>query len=252
MKTLKQLFGEIDNIDLLSEAMTSPAPMRWKHGTTVIQAYFKAGGENYEIAFFPSNDGTKLEVEFVGMNSDGDITYDATGKGNALTVFSTVLEAIRIQVDDFQPTFVTFAAHGDVISRKKLYERMVKRFVKDNPGASYKLMHDRFKVRLKPKEVKKAASVDTLDTIPVSLSAEVAGVTPGKTYNNGKFSWIELPYSALTNTDVRILTGNGIDLHRVEYSVWLDLGRSVESVAPLFREFGLEHLLSDVQEIGIG
>jgi len=99
-------------------------------------------GQKYEMVMMSGfNDAHKWDVTFtmsqykerVGRELD---TYEVTGTGNELAVFSTV---IKILIDELikkrKPEMVTFTAEKseyDVnTGRVKLYKRLVKRYVPD-------------------------------------------------------------------------------------------------------------------------
>lgn len=77
-------------------------------------------------------DGRAITISFVAMpNGIVDISFnragsmDITGKGDAVQIFATVLDAINRYVKAEQPGWISFSANEP--SRAKLYQHMIRR-----------------------------------------------------------------------------------------------------------------------------
>ena len=94
----------------------------------------KHGGDYYATA--EDNQGRTIDISFVNMGSDqvGDIldiefsrggSHSITGKGDAVAVFATVLNAVRTVINKTRPMYIKFLSSEP--SRTKLYDALVKR-----------------------------------------------------------------------------------------------------------------------------
>ncbi len=131
----------------LDESLKRTVPIRWKRQPNRDIGEFKVGSERYEIHVARINDSS-LNVSFTGADANGQQGHAATGKGNELTVLATVIQGIREAIKEHDPAKISFVANADVASRKKLYDRMVKKFAKDEnysyiiSGDNYTLVRD--------------------------------------------------------------------------------------------------------------
>jgi len=125
----------------LNESLDKPA--NWKRVRelkTRITWGWKIGKQNYEmIANTTKLSPDSWDITFT-LEDPEDInafTYKATGTGNELGVFATVIDIIlKDLIPNEDPKSITFTAEKEEDDRKtgrsKLYKRLVKRFVPKN------------------------------------------------------------------------------------------------------------------------
>ena len=83
------------------------------------RAYDRQG--NYiDINFVPVKPGI-VDIEFSKLDS-----YEATGEGDEVAVFATVMKAIRKYLQGYQPKIIIFSGKGG--SRASLYQKMIQRY----------------------------------------------------------------------------------------------------------------------------
>lgn len=99
----------------------------------------KISNESY-VTIVNLPDKTRLIIRFKDIGDKWDVTFsrdgahDATGEGDQMRIFATVIAAIKEFINIEEPKIVEFEAckqNGDqyqTSSREKLYSRMVKRF----------------------------------------------------------------------------------------------------------------------------
>ncbi|CAM0005318.1 hypothetical protein VPHD483_0240 [Vibrio phage D483] len=139
------------------ESLNRTVPIRWNHSPSRDQGVFRVGSEEYHIQISKLNNESTLNVSFTGANADGEQSHSASGKGNELTVLATVIQGIRESIELYDPAKISFVANADVSSRKKLYDRMVKKFAKEEnykyiiSGDNYTLVRDSKKHMSLPK-----------------------------------------------------------------------------------------------------
>jgi hypothetical protein len=77
-------------------------------------------GQYIDINFVPVR-ANVTDIEFSKMDS-----YETTGQGDEVAVFSTVMKAIRKYLEGYQPKIVVFSGKGE--GRGKLYQKLIQRF----------------------------------------------------------------------------------------------------------------------------
>ncbi|CAL9999104.1 hypothetical protein VPHD479_0392 [Vibrio phage D479] len=127
--------------------LAKAAPIQWKNDN---DANFRVGSTQYVIEF--AGFGGYTEVAYGSVNERGRMNVSAnnvTGSpSETLKVITSVLKAVKEYIDRKSPTKIFFTAyeHDDKRdSRKKLYDRLVKRFAED---AGYTFTIDRNKYTL--------------------------------------------------------------------------------------------------------
>lgn len=116
----------------LDESLKRTVPIRWQESTTRDIGRFTVAGNFYEIIITKlTKVASHLSVAFTGEDENGEQGFHANGKGNELVVLATVISGIKVAVDKYDPVSLSFVAGNDVASRKKLYDRMVKKFAKE-------------------------------------------------------------------------------------------------------------------------
>ncbi|AJT61117.1 hypothetical protein [Vibrio phage XZ1] len=127
----------------LTEAFDRPSKIHWVEKR--IHSWggtFTVNGDEYAIAIQYQEQNDAWELVFLGMNSSGDYTYSATGRGNMYGVFATVMSGMREFIDEREPETIYFSAERDIKndsdSRIKLYNRLVKRYADTLPNYTYK------------------------------------------------------------------------------------------------------------------
>lgn len=96
---------------------------------------------DYTISFHALQNGltnNKWEVHFTAVDAKGKASWDPTGAGDEVAVFSFVINAMRKFVDKFKPSRVQFSSEQKAESRTKLYQRLVKRFGDDYIAREFK------------------------------------------------------------------------------------------------------------------
>lgn len=122
-------------LENLYESLNRPEHIDWSITSARDIGTFKVNDETYEIIINKIQDGD-ISISFVGHDDSGKVTFNATGKGNELTVFATVVQGMKDAVKRYNPYKISFVASDDVASRKRLYDRMVKKFA-DSEKYSY-------------------------------------------------------------------------------------------------------------------
>ena len=127
-----------------------------KSTSNQIKAKFEIDDNYYEVDIHNFSDGSASTVEFtIGAFNDAgqwlSHNVDATGTGNELKVFATVIDIIKKTADEYNIDKLTFSSDDEpgTNSRTKLYKRMVSVLAKewdveiadddDGKGAGYLL-----------------------------------------------------------------------------------------------------------------
>lgn len=119
--------------------------------------FFTTNNSRVLVSFDESSTEVKaFDVDF-RRGAPGATTYEITGEGDAIRIFSTVIEIIRDFVKRENPNIVTFNAKEP--SRKKLYARLATKIC---PLIGFKNMTDEL---ADMPEVGKVAKFSTLDKI---------------------------------------------------------------------------------------
>lgn len=105
-------------------------PLEWERSSGYNVGGVKTKDELFATAY--DKDGRTITISFVPMpNGIVDISFnrggsmDITGKGAAVQIFATVLDAINRYVNAERPGWISFSASEP--SRAKLYQHMVQR-----------------------------------------------------------------------------------------------------------------------------
>lgn len=114
---------------ILNELFDSAVPFQL---TTDGTGYFRIDGRTYEVSFDPLiNERGAVEVSFSmrqGVTASGmpGYVHSATGTGDELQVFSTVINVIREYMRRSPTRKIVFAAKTSEPSRVRLYDRMAR------------------------------------------------------------------------------------------------------------------------------
>ena len=157
----------------INEAFDKPAP--WiKKGLGAnkreITYSFNVKGKSFGVSFGETSDNA-FHVVFWEENKTGNWDFDVTNKGDALTVFATVLDIIRAFVkeyDNYVAALIFDAEKPDIsgeadeggsikksLSRAKLYDRMVKKFLPAGWKVTIKPSRDDTSYRMLKKDTSK-------------------------------------------------------------------------------------------------
>ena len=79
-------------------------------------------------------DMTDSGIGFDFKNDSENGTEEITGTGDAVEIFSTVINILRKEINKRKPNLIGFGAHEK--SRQKLYDRIIKRMSKEFPEYS--------------------------------------------------------------------------------------------------------------------
>lgn len=109
------------------------APIKWNKTSTHWTGEFQVGSLRYRVEL--ANVMSRCEVAYGVIGDNNRTSFSSTGvnasSGDALKVITTVLRAVQDYVEERSPVKIFFTAyeHDDAAkSRKKLYDRLVKRF----------------------------------------------------------------------------------------------------------------------------
>ena len=126
---LKQGVTENEKLTELFDQGTA-LPLEWERFSGYNVGGVKAKDELFATAY--DKDGRTITISFVPMpNGIVDISFnrggsmDITGKGAAVQIFATVVNAINNYIKAEKPLWISFSANEP--SRAKLYQHMVKR-----------------------------------------------------------------------------------------------------------------------------
>jgi len=79
----------------------------------------------FNASMFEDNNGTEIwEIEFT-ERVRGVMTYDKTGSGNEMQVFSFVIASIKELISRYKPAQIEFSSHKEDGNRSNLYRRMI-------------------------------------------------------------------------------------------------------------------------------
>ncbi|CAL9999014.1 hypothetical protein VPHD479_0391 [Vibrio phage D479] len=128
------------------EALKRSVPIRWNHSNnyTHDQSHgeFEVGGETYVLTTSYEYQKDMMTISFALIGDRGQ-DMSITGTGSELTVLGTVLAGVREVLHDHQPMYLYFEAADNEPSRKKLYERLTRRFAGDI-GYAYSFSNGNF------------------------------------------------------------------------------------------------------------
>ena len=124
MKSFRQFKTQIN------ELFDRPARWRLVKDTDKIIKYRSSIDDKDLLVFFYRRGSNKWEVAFAV-----DQEFSATGEGDEIKVFSTVLDIISDVIQTKEPEELNFAAEKSLdssSSRIRLYNRLIKRFARDH------------------------------------------------------------------------------------------------------------------------
>lgn len=110
----------------LTELFTEKYPWKYTHrSNTMHKAEFTAHDGSHVVVSFIigyENDG-KRELTFSDIMFDRNLSTHATGAGDAIKIFSTVIDITYDFIFRVRPDVITFGAAKSEMSRVKLYSR---------------------------------------------------------------------------------------------------------------------------------
>lgn len=134
--------------DSLNESLNTPYSIKYNYGKiknnpAIVGSFITKTGLKYKTWAFLSDEqksdydwNETYEIHFSKSSNTGKNITDITNDGDALSIFSTVLEFIKHTISRMKPQTLLIKSKNNEKTRIKLYDRLIKRYAS---GFNYKI-----------------------------------------------------------------------------------------------------------------